>query len=447
MAKKNFIIDTSVFLSDANCVYKFQNNDIFIPLKVLEEIDLHKKRQDTVGHHARQAIRMFDSLRTAGSLSKGVRIAKGLGVLRVIKASEIALSELPRDLSHKMSDHLILATALTIRKEQPKRKTVVVSRDINMRVIADALGLLTEDYNNSQVVENTDKIYEGFTQLLVDEELINQFYLGDPVYLDEDVVTEQGVKLYPNEFVMLVASSNEKKTALSRFTDYIKPLLHIRDLKNELMWGILPRNKEQSFAFDLLFDDDIPLVSLIGKAGSGKTLMAIAAALEQGLGGKGDQYRRIIISRPVQPLGKDIGFLPGTLEEKMLPWLKPIQDNIRHLMGDDRTMLEAYVEKGKIEVEALTYIRGRSISNAFVIIDEAQNLTAHEVKTIITRIGENTKIVLTGDIEQIDNVYTNETSNGLTYAVEKFKESELAGHITFRKGERSKLATAAAKLL
>jgi len=447
MAKKNFIIDTSVFLTDSRCLYKFQNNDVIVPLKVLEEIDLHKKRQDSVGHHARQAIRHFDSLRLAGSLSRGVRIAKGLGVLRVIKASEIALNELPRDLSHKMSDHLILATALTIKKDQPKRKTIVVSRDINMRVIADSLGLLTEDYSNSQVVEDTDKIYEGFTKLLVDEELVNQFYLGDDVYIDEELCSEQKIKLYPNEFVMLVASSNEKKTALSRFTEHSKPLLHIRDFKNELMWGVLPRNKEQSFAFDLLFDDEIPLVSLIGKAGSGKTLMAIAAGLEQGLGGKGDQYRRIIISRPVQPLGKDIGFLPGTMEEKMLPWLKPIQDNIRHLMGDDRTMLEAYVEKGKIEVEALTYIRGRSISNAFVIIDEAQNLTAHEVKTIITRIGENTKIVLTGDIEQIDNVYTNETSNGLTYAVEKFKDSELAGHITFRKGERSKLATAAAKLL
>ena len=447
MAKKNFIIDTSVFLTDSNCIYKFQNNDIIVPLKVLEEIDLHKKRQDSVGHHARQAIRNFDSLRGAGSLSRGVRIDKGLGVLRVIKASEIALNELPRDLTHKMSDHLILATALTVKKTQPKRKTIVVSRDINMRVIADSLGLLTEDYSNSQVVEDTDKIYEGFTKLLVDEELVNQFYLGDDVYLDEDICIEQNIKLHPNEFVMLVASSNEKKTGLARFTDYSKPLRHIRDFKNELMWGVLPRNKEQSFAFDLLFDDEIPLVSLIGKAGSGKTLMAIAAGLEQGLGGKGDQYRRIIISRPVQPLGKDIGFLPGTMEEKMLPWLKPIQDNIRHLMGDDRTMLEAYVEKGKIEVEALTYIRGRSISNAFVIIDEAQNLTAHEVKTIITRIGENTKIVLTGDIEQIDNVYTNETSNGLTYAVEKFKESELAGHITFRKGERSKLATVAAKLL
>ena len=447
MAKKNFIIDTSVFLTDSSCIYKFQNNDIIIPLKVLEEIDLHKKRQDSVGHHARQSIRTFDALRLTGSLSRGVRIAKGLGVLRVIKASEIALDELPRDLSHKMSDHLILATALTVKKNNPKRKTIVVSRDINMRVIADGLELLTEDYNNSQVVENSDKIYDGFAKLLVDEELINQFYLGDEVYLDEEICSEQGIKLCPNEFVMLVSSSNEKKTALGRFIEHARPLRHIRDFKNEISWGVLPRNKEQSFAFDLLFDDDVPLVSLIGKAGSGKTLMAIAAALEQGLGGKHDQYRRIIISRPVQPLGKDIGFLPGTMEDKMLPWLKPIQDNIQHIMGDDRTMLKAYVEKGKIEVEALTYIRGRSISNAFVIIDEAQNLTAHEVKTIITRVGENTKIVLTGDIEQIDNVYTNETSNGLTYAVEKFKTSELAGHITFRKGERSKLATEAAKLL
>jgi len=445
--KRNFVLDTSVFLSDSSCVYKFKDNDIVIPLKVLEEIDKHKKRQDAVGHHARQSIRIFDFLRGLGSLSRGVRIAEGLGVLRVVKASEIYLDELPKDLSHKTADHLILATALTVKKQDPEVKTVVVSRDINMRVIADALGLDTDDYINQRVIEDSDKIYEGFTKLLVDEELINHFYLGDDIYLDEDLCDEQNTQLFPHEFVMMVSSSNEKKTALARFIGHSTPMRHIRDLKHDLMWGVHPRNKEQSFAFDLLFDDDIPLVSLIGKAGSGKTLMAIAAGLEQGLGGKDDKYRRIIISRPVQPLGKDIGFLPGTMEEKMLPWLKPIQDNIRHLMGDDRTMLEAYVEKGKIEVEALTYIRGRSISNAFVIIDEAQNLTAHEVKTIITRIGENTKIVLTGDIEQIDNVYTNEISNGLTYAVEKFKESDLAGHITFRKGERSKLATAAAKLL
>ena len=447
MAKKNFIIDTSVFLTDSNCIYKFQNNDIFIPLKVLEEIDKHKKRQDSVGHHARQAIRNFDSLRGSGSLSRGVRIAKGLGVLRVVKASEIALNELPKDLTHKVADHKILATALTIKKEFLKRKTAVISRDINMRVIADSLGLLTDDYINSQVVEDSDKIYQGFTKLLVDEEFINHFYLGNEVYIDEDLCKDQKIKLFPHEFIMLVSSSNEKKTALARFLDHTVPIQHIRDLNNELCWGVVPRNKEQSFAFDLLFDEEVPLVSLIGKAGSGKTLMAIAAGLEQTLGMKDARYRRIIISRPVQPLGKDIGFLPGSMHDKMLPWLKPIEDNIQHIMGDDRTMLQSYVEKGQIEIEALTYIRGRSISNAFVIIDEAQNLTAHEVKTIITRIGENTKIVLTGDIEQIDNVYTNETSNGLTYAVEKFKKSELAGHITFRKGERSKLATEAAKIL
>jgi len=447
MIKRNFVLDTSVYLSDSSCLYKFKDNNIIVPLKVLEEIDKHKKRQDSVGHHARQTIRVLDFLRGLGSLSEGVQIAEGLGQLRVVKASGICFDELPRDLSHKISDHLILATALTVKREEPEYKTVVVSRDINMRVIADALGLDTDDYINSRVIEDRNEIYEGFAKLLVDEELINQFYIGDDVYLDEEICNEQEICLYTHQFLMLVSSSNEKKTALARFTDYAQPLRHIRDMSTDISWGVLPRNKEQSFAFDLLFDDDIPLVSLIGKAGSGKTLMAIAAGLEQSVGTKDEKYRRIIISRPVQPLGKDIGFLPGTMEDKMLPWLKPIQDNVRHIMGDDRTMLAAYVEKGKIEIEALTYIRGRSISNSFLIIDEAQNLTAHEVKTIITRVGENTKIVLTGDIEQIDNVYTNETSNGLTYAVEKFKESELAGHITFRKGERSKLATAAAKLL
>ena len=275
----------------------------------------------------------------------------------------------------------------------------------------------------------------------IDEEIIDRFYEKEQIFLDDEKIG-----LYPHEYVMLVSNSNEKKTALARYEGADKSLRRVSEYKTGI-WGIKPRNKEQSFAYELLFDENIPLVSLIGKAGSGKTLMAISAGFEQVLGLKEPKYKKLVVSRPVQPLGKDIGFLPGTMEEKMLPWLKPIQDNIRHLMGDDRTMLEAYVEKGKIEVEALTYIRGRSISNAFVIIDEAQNLTAHEVKTIITRIGENTKVVLTGDIEQIDNVYTNETSNGLTYAVEKFKESELAGHITFRKGERSKLATAAAKLL
>jgi len=314
-----------------------------------------------------------------------------------------------------------------------------------MRVIADAIGLETQDYQSSQVVESRDVIYEGFRKVLVDDEDIDAFYDDKEVYLFEEDFGKN--PLMPNEFVMLVSSSNEKKTAIGRFDDWHKSILRLINIEDELSWGVRPKNKEQRCGLDLLFDDNIPLVSLIGRAGSGKTLMAIMAGLEQVLGMHQGKYQKIVISRPVEPMGKDIGFLPGTMEDKILPWLKPIQDNLQFIMGSDRTMFDIYMQKGKIEVEALTYIRGRSISNAFVIIDEAQNLTAHEVKTIITRIGENTKIVLTGDIEQIDNIYTNEVSNGLTYAVERLKSSHLTGHITFKKGERSKLATEASKLL
>jgi PhoH-like ATPase len=447
MAKKNLIIDTNVFLSDSECFEKFQNNDLFVPIKVLEELDKHKTRQDSVGFHARQAIKRFDSLRASGSLSKGVRLGKGLGTLRFVKASEGAIEELPQGLSHKSSDNLILAAAIAIKTEFPKRKTIVVSQDVNMRVIADALGLLTEDYVSSQVVSSRDVIFEGFTKFLVDDFMIDEFYDKQDVWLYEEDAAEQGIALFPNQYVMLVSVENEKKTAIARFTSWNKPVKPFMRRDDMFSWGVSPRNKEQKCGMDLLMDDDIPFVSMIGRAGSGKTLMAMAAGLEQVLGLEKGRYNRIIVSRPVQPLGKDIGFLPGTMEEKMAPWMKPIFDNMQFIMGSDRTMLDLYLEKGVIEIDAITYIRGRSISNAYVIIDEAQNLTAHEVKTILTRVGENTKIVLTGDIEQIDNVYTNETSNGLTYAIEKFKESPLSGHITFKKGERSKLATEASKLL
>jgi len=448
MAKKNFIIDTNVFLSDSECLNKFDNNDIFIPIKVLEELDKHKTRQDSVGFHARQTIKTLDSLRERGSLSKGVRLGKGLGIIKVLKVEELLIDELPMGLSHRSSDHLILAGALAVREADPKRKCIVVSQDVNMRVIADALGLLSQDYVSSQVVDSRDVIYEGFTKFLVDDVDIDEFYDNQPVYLYEEDAEEQGIVLHPNEFVMLVSVENEKKTAIARFSDWHTPLRRLSTQKDEMLsWGVAPKNKEQKCGLDLLMDDDIPFVSLIGRAGSGKTLMAMLAGLEQVLGLEKGRYNRIIVSRPVQPLGKDIGFLPGTMEEKMAPWMKPIFDNMQFIMGSDKTMLDLYMEKGLIEIDAIAYIRGRSISNAFVIIDEAQNLTAHEVKTILTRVGENTKIVLTGDIEQIDNVYTNETSNGLTYAVEKFKHSPLSGHITFRKGERSKLATEASKLL
>ena len=227
-----------------------------------------------------------------------------------------------------------------------------------------------------------------------------------------------------------------------------QPLKKINgSFNNKGIWGVKPKNKEQFFAVDLLMDPNVPIVSLIGKAGSGKTLLALAAGLAQVLEPNHEKYRRLVVSRPVQPVGKDIGYLPGTMEEKMLPWIAPIQDNLRFLMGNDKETVQMYVDSGAIEIEALTYIRGRSISNAFIIIDEAQNLTTHELKTIITRVGEGTKIVLTGDIEQIDNVYIDATTNGLTYAVEKFKEHDLAGHVSLVKGERSRVATLAAKIL
>jgi PhoH-like ATPase len=309
-----------------------------------------------------------------------------------------------------------------------------------MRIKCDALGLPSEDYQADQAVTDSELLYSGFTKYLVDDQTINQFYDGEPVYAAED-----DIKLYPNQFVMLVSNANDKKTALSKFNSYSEPLRKVVEYKN--VWGVKPRNKEQSFALDLLMDESVPIVSLVGKAGSGKTLCAIAAGLEQALEGESEgRYKRIIVSRPIQPMGKDIGYLPGTLEEKMAPWLAPVQDNLEFLMGNKKT-LDMYIDEGTIEVEALTYIRGRSIANTFIVIDEAQQLTKHEIKTILTRVGEGTKIVFTGDIEQIDNVYVDETSNGLTFIVEKFKEHDVAGHVILKKGERSKVATLAAKIL
>jgi PhoH-like ATPase len=445
MAKKNYVIDTSVFLTDSSCLFKFGNNDLFIAHKVLEEIDKHKKRQDSVGFHARQIIKQLDELREKGSLSKGIRLGKGLGILKVEEASR----PLPGSLSMRVPDHQILGVALAVKEAHPKRKTIMLSRDINMRVIADACGLMSENYETLKVVEDVNKIYTGFLEIVVDDELIEQFYNEEEVFFDDLFQQERKIKLHPNQFLILISSSNPKKSALARFVLDEKPIEKIRDDYKNLTMGIFPRNKEQKFAYDLLFDDSIKFVSLIGKAGSGKTLMAIAAGMEQtlSLNPKNNKYRKIVVSRPVQPLGKDIGFLPGTMHEKMMPWLMPIQDNMETILGKDNVYLAEYVERGKIQIEALTYIRGRSINNAFIVIDEAQNLTAHEVKTILTRVGENTKIVLTGDIEQIDNIYTNETSNGLTYAVEKFKHHDISGHITFLKGERSRLATISSKIL
>jgi len=438
MAKKNYILDTSVYLTDADAIYAYGNNDIIIPLKVLEEIDKHKKRQDGVGTNARRIIRTLDELRSKGNLKKGVRIRRGNGIACVKTLGETTL---PKDLEASHPDNEIIGVAFGQQEQDSKRKTVLVSRDINMRVKCDAIGLSAEDYVENQVVKTTDELYTGFSTALVDDELIDQYYAG------EDILLEQEQKLFSNQFVMLVSNQNEKKTALAKYISSTVPLERVGDFKRGV-WGVKPRNKEQSFALDLLMNDEIPVVTLIGSAGTGKTLLAIAAGLEQVIEKNSEaRYKRLIVSRPVQPMGRDIGFLPGTMEEKMIPWLLPIQDNLSFLMGNDKATLQMHIEQGLIEIEALTYIRGRSITNAYIVIDEAQNLTNHELKTIITRVGDDTKIILTGDIGQIDNVYIDEASNGLTYAVEKFKKHGIAGHITLKKGERSTVATLASKVL
>ena len=442
MAKRNYVLDTSVYLTDAEAVYKFKNNDIFIPLKVLEEIDKNKKRHDSAGINARRIIRILDELRKKGNLQKGVRIDKGKGILRAMPLRSERNAGLPPEMDPRHPDHIIIATALAVQRQYENRKTIVVTRDINMRVICDSIGMPSEEYESENVVTSSSQLYAGFITHLVDDAIIDDFYEGVEVIISEEEIEEDW---FPNQYLMLVSNANPKKTALARFVSHHLPLRRVIQDKIPY-WNIKAKNKEQSFAIDLLLDPNISLVTLVGRAGSGKTLCAIAAGLQQTLGIK-DRFSRLIVSRPVQPLGKDIGFLPGTMEEKMLPWLMPIQDNLKFLMGDDRTSIEMYMDKGKIEIEALTYIRGRSISNAFIIIDEAQNLTKHEIKTIIKRIGEGSKIVLTGDIEQIDNIYVNETSNGLAHVVEKFKDQRLAGHVTFKKGERSELATLASKVL
>ena len=434
--KRVYVLDTNVLLTDHKSIYGYGNNDIVIPLKVLEEIDKHKKRHDGVGANARGIIRTLDGLRANGNLHKGIRLRKKLGIISV-KGFDSKL--FPPDLDREDSDNQIICTALT-EKESTKRKVIVVSRDINMRVKCDSLGVLCEDFSSEKVVQDTSQLYTGFTLHLVDDQTIDHFYAGEEVYLEEDEI-----KLSPQQFVMLVSNQNEKKTALAKFIDHNTPIRKVNDYQKQGIWGLRPRNKEQQFALDMLMDENVNIITIIGKAGSGKSLMAIAAGLEQVV--ETGLYKKMVVSRPVEPMGKDIGFLPGTMEEKMRPWLMPIQDNLEFLMNGQHDNMEHLFEDKTIEIEALTYIRGRSISKAFIIIDEAQNLTIHELKTIITRVGEGSKVVLTGDIEQIDNVYIDSTTNGLSYAIEKFKTYDISGHITLQKGERSKIATLAAKIL
>jgi len=459
--KKTYVLDTNVLLSDPNSIFSFEDNDLIIPMAVLEELDRHKSRLDEVGKNARNVSRSLDDLRLKGSLTEGVVLQQG-GTLRIVSVGQDACKHLPQELQASKTDNMIIALMLQLNGLDDH--CILVSKDINVRIKCDSLGITCEDYLKMRVTVDEDQFYRGVEVVEVPIEYVDRFYSEGDLWIEPELLKDK--KFYPNEIVVVKSTGQDGKTIKSALTKCLspdKPLVPIQ--KIESAFGLKPRNKEQSFSYDLLFDDNIKLLTLTGPSGTGKTLLAIAAALEQlkGLGIK-PKYDKLIVTRPVQPVGKDIGFLPGTLEEKMEPWIAPIRDNMNFLMSgkkprrktsidptktknEDEYYLSLLQEKGLIEIEAITFIRGRSIPNAYIIIDEAQNLSMHELKTIITRVGDGTKIVLTGDIEQIDNVHVDVFTNGLTYAIEKFKDYAIAGHVSLLKGERSELATLASKIL
>ncbi len=440
--RKAFILDTNVLLFDPHAVHKFGNNDIIIPIVVVEEVDRFKKEMSENGRHARMFSRMIDDLRKEGELSKGVKLPNG-GLLSV---EFEAGHPLPADLPMDKADNRMLALAMALKKDQPKRPVIFVTKDANLRIKADALGVTAEDYEPSSV--EPDQLYAGTATLTVDAHLVDEFYTAKKLAFSP----QMGEKLKPNQYVILKDSTNPNHTAMGRFSkelDCIVPLLK----PVEGLWGIFPKNAEQAFAMDALLNDDIKLVSLVGKAGTGKTLMAIAAGLvktvDEGV------FSRLLVSRPVFPLGKDIGFLPGDIEEKLNPWMQPIYDNVDFLFGATGSKgrrgagkgCQELMNQGLLQIEPLTYIRGRTIPSQYLIVDESQNLTPHEIKTIVTRAGDGTKIVLTGDSFQIDNPYVDSANNGLVYLVDRFKDESIAAHITMTKGERSKLSELATNLL
>lgn len=437
--QKTYVLDTNVLLHDPQALYRFEENDLVIPMTVIEEIDRFKKDLNETGRNARHFSRLIDTLRTQGKLVDGVRLESG-GSLKVELYTEDHLNSLPPELRYDRGDNRILAVALALKNGSDK-PVVFVTKDTNLRIKADVVGLKAEDYSSDKV--SIDDLYSGTAELLVSRAAVDTFY--EQGFLD---VQEE---LRPNQCVTLVDEGSPSHTALGRYVHALRRVVALVRGPKEGIWGIQPRNREQQYAFDLLLNEDIQLVTLVGMAGTGKTLLAIAAGLLKSA--DEGRYSRLLVSRPIFPLGRDLGFLPGDLEEKLSPWMQPIFDNVELLLssveeqGKRKRGYKELVDLGLLEIEALTYIRGRSIPKQYMIVDEAQNLTPHEIKTIITRAGEGTKIILTGDPYQIDNPYIDSSSNGLTYAVEKFKDQEIAGHVTLTKGERSCLAELAANLL
>lgn len=434
---KNYILDTNVLLHDPNSLLSFQENSVLIPIEVLEEIDRFKREATELGQNARTVSRTLDGLRSQGRLSEGVRLSNG-GLLRIIFQQKNGASTAAANGSSV--DSRLVTLALGVQQADPKIPTVLVTKDINLRIRADALGLQAEDYETDRVFL-TD-LYTGMFEKTVSPSKMTQFRSNGELALDP------GSDYKPNEYCVLMEKENPKRTALARVDISRTKLAPIIDSR-EGVWGIKPRNREQHFAFDALLDERIKLVTLMGKAGTGKTLMAMAAGLKCTVLDR--EYRRLLVARPTISLGKELGFLPGTLEEKLTPWMQPIHDTLELLgdlnMGHEHRRSHDLIRSGLIAVEALSYIRGRSIAGQFMVIDEAQNLTPLEAKTILTRVGEGTKIVFTGDPYQIDNPYVDSSSNGFNYIVSRFRTEPIAAHIELQKGERSELAELAANIL
>ena len=437
--KKVFVLDTNVLLHDPNSILHFQEHDVVLPIVVIEEVDHFKKDQTEVGRNARSVSRLLDRLRALGSLSRGVPLEGG-GSLKVdVAAHSLDVGILSAD-KHK-ADNQILACARELLHTR-KERVVLVTKDTNLRIKADAIGVQAEDYTTDMV--EMDELYTGHRTWEVASAQVDQLY-------DGGLAPDPALALQPNQFLTLIDLANPSHTALARFMvgeGLLRPLKRM----DAYPWGIKPRNREQQFAMELLLDPAVQVVTLLGKAGTGKTLMAIAAGLQQVV--DDEAYDKILVSRPVMPMGRDLGYLPGDISEKLRPYMQPIYDNLEFIVAANTearrrsTMTGGQLEEaGYLSVEPLTYIRGRSIPKQYLVVDEAQNLTPHEVKTILTRAGEGTKVIFTGDPHQIDNPYVDASTNGLSYLSEHFKQLDISGHMTLMKGERSRLAELASNLL
>lgn len=441
---KTFVVDTNVLLHNPNAIFMFADNEVVIPFDVIEELDKFKASTDDLGRNARTVIRHLDRLREAGNLAEGVDVKETGGRVRVILDEDLKMCP---GLTADSPDNRIICTAYNLNKEG--KRVVFISKDINARIKSDTLGIKTQDFQAQKV--DFERLYTGYQELSVPGDTIDKLFQDKQLRLNVE-----GTTLYANEYVLLKDEADPAHTALGKYKADLGYVVPVRPRRGPV-FGIMARNVQQTMALDLLLDDAVRLVSLIGAAGTGKTLLALAAGMTKVLNEQ--VYHKLLVARPIMPLGRDIGYLPGDKDEKLTAWMQPIFDNMSYLLSNRLSAgagegqashaslstveqrIKQLVESGQVILEPLTYIRGRSIPHQFMIVDEAQNLTPHEVKTIASRVGEGTKLVLTGDASQIDNPYLDSSSNGLSYLVERLKGKGIVGHITLNKSERSELAS------